>query len=182
MIRASEYGFVRRLSAVRGVPVAQWTERLPSKRGPECGVLMSVGRDTGRRVVSRSVGEANHLADEPFHDTRTRVREHRSSERSWPSRKWTAIKLTSNGMSPGVHLPRQPLAADGGRACPPSLVLWVQPVVAAQTSMLPQVAGQSVNGQGAGVTMWPASSDWARQSWIAGQTAAFLTSIQSPSP
>jgi hypothetical protein len=57
-----------------------------------------------------------------------------------------------------------------------------QPVVAAQTSMLPQVAGQSVSGQGAGVTIEPAASDAARQSWMAGQTSVFRTSIHSPTP
>ena len=57
-----------------------------------------------------------------------------------------------------------------------------QPVVAAQTSMFPQVAGQSARGHGAGMTGAPAASDSARQSWIAGHTAAFRTSIQSPTP
>jgi hypothetical protein len=38
-----------------------------------------------------------------------------------------------------------------------------QPVVAAQTSMLPHVLGQSVNGHGAGMTISPAASDCARQ-------------------
>jgi hypothetical protein len=48
--------------------------------------------------------------------------------------------------------------------------------------MLPQVAGQSANGHGAGVVMDPAASEAARQFWMAGQTAAFRTSIQSPTP
>src|SRR6266576_1125686 len=48
--------------------------------------------------------------------------------------------------------------------------------------MFPQVAGQSVSGHGAGITIDPWASEAARDCWIAGHTAAFRTSIQSPTP
>jgi hypothetical protein len=43
------------------------------------------------------------------------------------------------------------------------LLVGCQPVVAAQMSVLPQVAGQSDSGHGAGITGAPAATDCARQ-------------------
>jgi len=55
-------------------------------------------------------------------------------------------------------------------------------VVALLMSLLPQLAGQSPIGQGAGNTRWPAVNDACRQASIAGQSAVFGASVHTPAP
>jgi hypothetical protein len=78
----------------------------------------------------------------------------------------------------------------GGRRAPahrfPAVVATARraygAVVALEMSVLPKFAGQSPSGHGAGNTRWPALNDAWRHASMAGQSAVFGASVQTPAP
>ena len=70
---------------------------------------------------------------------------------------------------------------EGRRSCRPSNG-GQGAFVADQMSVLPNVAGQSASGHGAGSANIPAASDAARYACTGLQTVAFCASVQTPSP
>jgi len=55
-------------------------------------------------------------------------------------------------------------------------------VVALLMPLLPKLGGQSVSGEGAGNTCWPALNDACRQASMAGQSAVSGTSVHTAAP